>query len=59
MKNVGLIFTFISIWIIFGGLLTLAIVFDGIYIQLVFDFGIMVIVALITYFLATKKSKQE
>ncbi len=59
MKSVGLIFTFISIWIIFGGLLALAIVFDGIYIQLVFDFGIMVIVALITYFLATKKTKQE
>lgn len=59
MKRVGLIFTFITTWIIFGGLLALAIIFDGIYIQLVFDFGIMVISASVGYFLANKISKQE
>ena len=59
MRKIGLIFAFITTWVIFGGLLLLAIVFDDIYIQLVFDFGIIVISALVGYFLANKNSKQE
>lgn len=59
MKNIGLIFIFITIWIIFGGLLALAIIFDGIYIQLIFDFGIMVISATIGYLVANKKTNKE
>ncbi|GAH70906.1 unnamed protein product, partial [marine sediment metagenome] len=59
MRKVGLIFTFITIWIIFGGLLALAIIFDGIYIQLIFDFGIMVISATIGYIIARKNSNKE
>ncbi len=58
MKYPYLIFGFISIWIIFGGLLALAIIFDGIYIQLVFDFGIMVLSAIIGYIASRKISKQ-
>ncbi|GAG58624.1 unnamed protein product, partial [marine sediment metagenome] len=39
----------ISMWIIFGGLLALAIIFDGIYIQLIFDFGIIVVSAILGF----------
>jgi len=59
MSKIGLIFTFITIWMIFGGLLAVAIIFDDIYIQLLFDSGIMVISATIGYFVARRNSKQE
>ncbi|MBA7681155.1 hypothetical protein ES703_89485 [subsurface metagenome] len=59
MRKVGLIFSFITTWIIFFGLLALAIIFDGIYIQLIFDFGIMVISATIGYLVARKNLNKE
>ena len=59
MNKLGLIFSFITTWIIFGGLLALSIIFDDIYIQLIFDFGIMVISATIGYLVARKKSNKE
>ncbi|GAG77632.1 unnamed protein product [marine sediment metagenome] len=49
MTSVIKILAIISLWIIFGGLLALAIIFDGIYIQLVFDFGIIVVSAILGY----------
>ena len=54
--KLGLIFSFITGWIIFAGLLALAIIYDNIYIQLVFDYGIMVTSATIGYFIAKKKN---
>jgi hypothetical protein len=54
MIRLWIIFSFISIWLIFGGLLALAIIYDGVYIQLVFDFGIMVLSATIGYLVAKK-----
>jgi len=59
MRKIGLIFSFITTWIIFGGLLALSIIFDDIYIQLIFDFGIMVISATIGYLVARKNSNKE
>ncbi len=57
MKPIGLIMSFISIWIVFGGLLALAIIFDGIYIQLLFDFGIMLVAGITGYYLKGKERK--
>lgn len=53
-KNLLILMLFFTLFIIFGGLLTLAIIYDGIYIQLVFDFGVMVVSALIGYFVRKK-----
>ncbi|GAG61616.1 unnamed protein product [marine sediment metagenome] len=49
MTSVIKILGIISMWIIFGGLLSLAIIFDGIYIQLIFDFGLMIVAAILGY----------
>ncbi|GAG63931.1 unnamed protein product [marine sediment metagenome] len=58
--KIGLLLISITVWIIFGGLLTLAIIFDGVYIQLIFDFGIMVVSAIIGYYLkGSLKNKQS
>lgn len=59
MKNPLLVFGFITAWIIFGGLLTLAIIFDGIYIQLIFDFGILMVSGIIGYLTARKVSNSK
>lgn len=57
MKPIGLIMSFISVWIIFGGLLAVAIIFDDIYIQLLFDFGIMLVAGITGYYLKGKEQK--
>ncbi|GAG74220.1 unnamed protein product [marine sediment metagenome] len=57
MIQVIKILSFITMWIIFGGLLALAIIFDGIYIQLVFDFGLMVVAAILGYTFKSVLSK--
>jgi len=57
MKPIGLIMSFISIWVIFGGLLAVAIIFDDIYIQLLFDFGIMLVAGISGYYLKGKQPK--
>ncbi|GAI73760.1 unnamed protein product [marine sediment metagenome] len=59
MKNPILVFGFITTWIIFGGLLTLAIIFDGVFIQLVFDFSILIVSGLIGYLTARKISNSK
>ncbi|GAG83193.1 unnamed protein product [marine sediment metagenome] len=58
MISVTKILAFVSMWIVFGGLLALAIIFDGIYIQLVFDLGIIVVSSLLGYYLKAKSSKE-
>ncbi|GAG61287.1 unnamed protein product [marine sediment metagenome] len=58
MISVTKILAFVSMWIVFGGLLALAIIFDGIYIQLVFDLGIIVVSGLLGYYLKAKSSKE-
>ncbi|GAG66414.1 unnamed protein product [marine sediment metagenome] len=57
MISVIKILAIISIWIIFGGLLALAIIFDGVYIQLVFDFGIIIVSAIVGYTFKSVLSK--
>jgi len=59
MKNPLLVFGFITAWIIFGGLLALAIIFDSVYIQLVFDFGILIVSGIIGYLTARKISNSK
>ncbi|GAG82007.1 unnamed protein product [marine sediment metagenome] len=56
MKTVIKIFLIVTGWLILGSLLTLAIIFDGIYIQLLFDLGLVVITGLLTFFTATRKA---
>ena len=47
----------IIIVLIFLGLLSLAIIYDGVYIQLVFDFGIMLVSGLIGYYIKASGQK--
>ena len=58
MRTVTLVLLFVTFFLIFGGLLTLAIIFDDIYIQLVFDFGLIVISGLLGYYTKASVSKK-
>lgn len=53
------ILTLITVWLLYGGLVTMAIIFDGIYVQVVIDTSIMVISAVIGYLYKASSSKEE
>jgi len=53
-----MIFLFITVWFFYGGMIALAIIFDGIYIQIIFDSSIMFISGLIGYTIKRKNSKE-
>lgn len=57
MKTVSIVFLFLTIWILYGGMIAIAIVFDGIYIAVVIDSAIMFIAGLIGYYINRKTSK--
>ena len=59
MISAKMIMAFITIWFFFFGLLALAIIYDGIYIQLIFDFSIMLISGLIGYIVSSKQQKSK
>lgn len=54
MRTVTIIFLMLTLWIVFGSLLTLAIIYDGIYIQLLFDLGLVVITGAIGFFTGSR-----
>jgi hypothetical protein len=57
MKPIVKIFLVLTTWVFFGGLVALSIIFDGVYIQLCFDFALVFITALTTYYLKGNNAK--
>lgn len=53
------ILTIITIWILYAGMVTLAIIFDGIYIQICIDTAIMIVSAIIGYLYKASISKEQ
>ena len=47
----------ITIWILYGGMITLACIYDGIYIQVVIDTAIMIISAILGYWIKASEVK--
>ena len=58
MISVRMILTFVTLWIFYGGMIALAIIYDGIYIQVIFDSSIMFISGFIGYYIKRKNSKE-
>jgi len=49
----------LTIWLLYGGLIAMAIIFDGIYVQVVIDTSIMVISVIIGYVYKASGSKEQ
>jgi len=57
MRPISIVFLFLTIWILYGGMIAIAIIFDGIYIQIVIDTAIILLSGLVGYYINRKTSK--
>lgn len=48
-----------TVWLLYGGMITMAIIYDGIYIQLCIDTAIMLLTGIGTFLYTKKKNAQS
>jgi hypothetical protein len=57
--NLKSILTTVIVLCVYGSMVALAFVYDGIYIQIVIDLGIMIVSAIIGYIYKARSSKEQ